>query len=109
MRHRVVGIDLGTTYSAVAAYDSDLLEAEILVNPEEDDGATTPSVVALDRETGNVLIGGVAKQSLARRPQDVVIEVKREMGAADGNPPNPGTYASPAASSCPSRSAPSYS
>jgi molecular chaperone DnaK (HSP70) len=89
MRHRVVGIDLGTTYSAVAAYDPDLLEAEILVNPEEDDGATTPSVVALDRETGAVLIGGAAKQVLAKRPQDVVIEVKREMGATDGDPPEP--------------------
>jgi molecular chaperone DnaK (HSP70) len=89
MHHRVVGIDLGTTYSAVAAYDPDLLEAEILVNPEEDDGATTPSVVALDRETGNVLIGGAAKQRLARQPQDVVIEVKREMGAANGDPPEP--------------------
>jgi molecular chaperone DnaK (HSP70) len=89
MRHRVVGIDLGTTYSAVAAYNPDLLEAEILVNPEEDDGATTPSVVALDRESGNVLIGGAAKQRLAVRPQDVAIEVKREMGAANGDPPEP--------------------
>jgi molecular chaperone DnaK len=89
MRHRVVGIDLGTTYSAVAVYDPDLLEAEVLSNRDDGGGATTPSVVAFDRDTGDVLIGGAAKRSLARHPQEVVIEIKREMGAADGEPPEP--------------------
>jgi molecular chaperone DnaK (HSP70) len=90
MRHRVVGIDLGTTYSAVAVYDPDMLEAEVLCNREDGgEAATTPSVAALDRATGQVLIGKAAKRCLASDPQSVVIEVKREMGATDGDPPEP--------------------
>jgi molecular chaperone DnaK (HSP70) len=35
LRHRIVGIDLGTTYSAIAAWDHELELAEILPNREE--------------------------------------------------------------------------
>ena len=80
MRHRVVGIDLGTTYSAVAVWDQDLDQAEILVNREEGGQPTTPSVVAYDPAAGMVSVGWAAKRSLAARPQHAVTEIKREMG-----------------------------
>ena len=79
MRHRVVGIDLGTTYSAVAVWDQDEDQAEILVNREEGGQPTTPSVVAYD-PAGTVSVGWAAKRSLAVRPQHAVTEIKREMG-----------------------------
>jgi molecular chaperone DnaK (HSP70) len=79
VKHRVIGIDLGTTYSAVATYDDEEDQAEIVPSP--DDGqATTPSVVAFDGAERKVVVGWAAKQSLMERPQDAVIEIKREMG-----------------------------
>jgi molecular chaperone DnaK (HSP70) len=78
MRHRVVGIDLGTTYSAVAAFDPDMEQAEVILNDKQ--RATTPSVVAWDPRSGMVVVGQEAKASLAQSPGDVVLEIKREMG-----------------------------
>jgi molecular chaperone DnaK len=80
VRHRVAGIDLGTTYSAVAVWDQDEDQAEILLNREEGGQATTPSVVAFDPAAGTVSVGWAAKRSLAVRPQHAVTEIKREMG-----------------------------
>ena len=80
MRHRVVGIDLGTTYSAVAAWDHDEDQAEILLNREEGGQPTTPSVVAFDPAPGTVSVGWAAKRSLAVLPQHAVTEIKRELG-----------------------------
>jgi molecular chaperone DnaK len=78
MRHRVIGIDLGTTYSAVAAFDPDLEQAEIILNDRQ--RATTPSVVAWNPQSGKVTVGQEAKASIAQNPGNVVIEIKREMG-----------------------------
>jgi molecular chaperone DnaK (HSP70) len=80
MKHRVIGIDLGTTYSAVAIWDHDEEEAEVIPNREEGGQATTPSVVAWDPAARMVSVGWVAKRSLAVRPQDAITEIKREMG-----------------------------
>jgi molecular chaperone DnaK (HSP70) len=80
MNHRVVGIDLGTTYSAVAAFDPDTEQAEIIDNREEGTEATTPSVVAYLPDAQQVWVGARAKRRLAEDPGNVVIEIKREMG-----------------------------
>lgn len=78
--HKVVGIDLGTTYSAVAAYDTYTEQAEIIGNPESDSQETTPSVVSLEPVMHKVIVGSAAKRNKAINPQDTVTEIKREMG-----------------------------
>ncbi|HEY7544278.1 MAG TPA: Hsp70 family protein, partial [Blastocatellia bacterium] len=78
--HRVIGIDLGTTYSAVAAYNQNMEQAEIINNPEDSNAPTTPSVVSLDPMTRKAIVGRAAKRNLAHDPLNTVIEIKREMG-----------------------------
>src|SRR4051794_16835364 len=78
MKHRVIGIDLGTTYSAVAAYDEDAMTA--LVIPDETGAETTPSVIGLDPTSGLAIVGQAAKRNAALNPANTVIEIKREMG-----------------------------
>ncbi len=80
MKHSVIGIDLGTTYSAVAAWDDDELVTEIIGDSAEGDAVTTPSVVSFDRVGERVLVGWAAKRNLPNAPEDTIIEVKREMG-----------------------------
>ncbi|NDL60373.1 Hsp70 family protein [Phytoactinopolyspora mesophila] len=86
-----VGIDLGTTYSAIA-YINDLGKPEILPNREGE--AITPSVVLF--QGGMPLVGSMAKRSAAVAPDDVVQFVKRQMGnrswsfeASDGSAYSP--------------------
>jgi molecular chaperone DnaK (HSP70) len=82
--HRVVGIDLGTTYSAIAMFDTDDDTAVIVPDQTFDPPAdTTPSVVGFDPSAGVVVVGAAAKQamSLPGRGRDPIIEIKREMGA----------------------------
>lgn len=71
-----VGIDLGTTYSAVAVVREGG-RAEIV--PNRDGERCTPSVV-LFQDDDSVLIGTMAKRSAAVAPLDVVQFVKRQMG-----------------------------
>ena len=75
-RAGAVGIDLGTTYSAVAAI-SDAGRVEILVN--SDGALTTPSVVLFDAE-GDTLVGDQAKNVGQGQAERVVECVKRVMG-----------------------------
>jgi len=83
--HLVIGIDLGTTYSAVSVYNRFEEEAEIIPNPESVDSLgrlkpeTTPSVVSLDPITKKAIIGWPAKRQVSDT-QNTVIEIKREMG-----------------------------
>lgn len=82
---RIVGIDLGTTYSCVAIFNEKKGVFEVLQNKA---GAqTTPSVVGLNK-TGEVIVGEVAKRQLALDPENTVAEIKRHMGelGADGKP-----------------------
>ncbi|EXJ50784.1 molecular chaperone DnaK [Microbacterium sp. MRS-1] len=76
---KAVGIDLGTTYSAIAIL-GESGKAEILAN--RDGERTTPSVVYF-QDDGSVLVGTMAKRSAAVAPLDVVDFVKRQMGNPD--------------------------
>jgi molecular chaperone DnaK (HSP70) len=81
-RHAVVGIDLGTTYSAVAAYNDDEADAEVLPDTAAEGlGLATPSVVWDRPGSPQVVVGADAKDAIPDDPGNVRIEVKREMGA----------------------------
>ncbi|MFH1676749.1 MAG: Hsp70 family protein, partial [bacterium] len=74
-----VGIDLGTTYSAVSAVN-DAGRVEVLTNFE---GAlTTPSIVLFD-EDGGTIVGDQARQIGQGQARNVVECVKRAMGNSD--------------------------
>jgi len=76
---KVIGIDLGTTYSAVAVLEGG--KAEIIANAE---GArTTPSVVAFTKD-GELLVGEVAKRQAVVNPENTVFSIKRFMGRTTG-------------------------
>ncbi|UVJ38041.1 Hsp70 family protein [Arthrobacter sp. CJ23] len=78
---RAIGIDLGTTYSAVAVLRPSG-EPEIL--PNRDGEEITPSVVLFQNFDGRdePLVGTMAKHSAPSAPDDVVQFVKRNMGDA---------------------------
>jgi molecular chaperone DnaK len=72
---KIVGIDLGTTNSAVAVMEGN--EAEVIANAEG--GRTTPSVVAFTK-TGERLVGQTAKRQAVTNPGNTVFSIKRFMG-----------------------------
>lgn len=72
----VLGIDLGTTYSAMAYVDENGVP-KIISNSDND--RTTPSVVYFE-STNNIIVGQNAKDELELSPDDVVSFVKREIG-----------------------------
>ncbi len=72
---RTIGIDLGTTNSAMAVLEGS--EPEIIENAEG--GRTTPSVVAFT-EGGERLVGTVAKRQAVMNPENTVFSIKRFMG-----------------------------
>ena len=72
---RAVGIDLGTTNSAVAVLTGG--EPEIIANAEG--GRTTPSVVSFAKN-GEVLVGEVAKRQAVTNVDRTIRSVKRHMG-----------------------------
>lgn len=73
--HRLVGIDLGTTFSAIATLD-DHGQAVTLPNREGD--MLTPSVIYLDGETA--VVGQAARDVALEQPAKVASLVKRRMG-----------------------------
>jgi molecular chaperone DnaK len=72
----VLGIDLGTTYSAMAYVDKNG-EPQIIVN--SDGNRTTPSVVHFESKN-SIIVGQIAKDEIELSPNDVVSFVKREIG-----------------------------
>ncbi|HHT63600.1 MAG: molecular chaperone DnaK [Bacillota bacterium] len=72
---KVIGIDLGTTNSCVAVMEG----GEAVVIPNAEGGRTTPSVVAFSN-TGERLIGQVAKRQAITNPDRTVMSIKRHMG-----------------------------
>lgn len=72
----VLGIDLGTTYS-VAAFIDEENKPQVIQNNEGNH--ITPSVVLFDSDN-KIVVGDVAKDNAAIRPEDVVAGVKNHMG-----------------------------
>jgi molecular chaperone DnaK len=72
---KIIGIDLGTTNSCVAAMDGE--KAKVLENAEGD--RTTPSVVAFTKD-GEVLVGQPAKRQAVTNPENTLYAVKRLIG-----------------------------
>src|ERR1041384_8635499 len=62
--HHVIGIDLGTTYSAVSAWNKFTEQAEIIPNREDGNSPTTPSVVSLEPRLHKVIVGRAATRTL---------------------------------------------
>ena len=78
---RVIGIDLGTTNSAMAVMEAG--EPEIIPNAEG--GRTTPSMVAITSQ-GERLVGTVAKRQAVTNPTGTIFSVKRLMGRKFDDP-----------------------
>src|SRR5215211_3022098 len=72
---KTIGIDLGTTNSAMAVLEGG--EPTVLENAEG--GRTTPSVVAFT-EGGERLVGTVAKRQAVTNPENTIFSIKRFMG-----------------------------
>jgi molecular chaperone DnaK len=72
---KTIGIDLGTTNSCVAVLEGG--EPTVLENAEG--GRTTPSVVAFS-ESGERLVGTVAKRQAVMNPENTIFSIKRFMG-----------------------------
>lgn len=72
---KVIGIDLGTTNSAMAVYEGN--EAKIITNKEGKN--TTPSIVAFT-DKGEILVGEPAKRQAITNPQKTIYSIKRIMG-----------------------------
>ena len=72
---KIIGIDLGTTNSAVSVLEGG--EAKIITNPEGN--RTTPSVVSF--KNGEIQVGEVAKRQAVTNPH-TISSVKRHMGEA---------------------------
>jgi molecular chaperone DnaK len=72
---KIIGIDLGTTNSCVAIMEAG--DAKVITNAEG--GRTTPSVVAVS-ESGERLVGQIAKRQAITNPENTVFGVKRLIG-----------------------------
>jgi len=72
---KAVGIDLGTTFSAIAHIDA-YGKPQIIPNAESE--RITPSVILFDGH--NAIVGTMAKQNAVAEPEKIVDFVKREMG-----------------------------
>ncbi|MBA7661812.1 Chaperone protein DnaK [subsurface metagenome] len=72
---KVIGIDLGTTFSAVAVMEA----GEPVIIPNAEGGRITPSVVAVSK-TGERLAGQVAKRQAITNSENTIFSIKRLMG-----------------------------
>lgn len=78
---KIIGIDLGTTNSAMAVMEGG--EATIIANAEG--GRTTPSIVAVNKN-GERLVGQVAKRQAVINPDNTIFSVKRLIGRTIDDP-----------------------
>src|SRR3954463_8960351 len=75
---KTIGIDLGTTNSCMAVLEGG--EPTVVENAEG--GRTTPSVVAFT-QSGERLVGTVAKRQAVTNPKNTVFSIKRFMGSKE--------------------------
>ncbi|MDO5725294.1 MAG: molecular chaperone DnaK [Tissierellia bacterium] len=86
---KIIGIDLGTTNSAVAVMEG----GQATIIPNVEGNRTTPSVVAFTKE-GERLVGETAKRQAITNPDRTISSIKRKMGSdfsinIDGKSLNP--------------------
>jgi len=72
---KIIGIDLGTTFSVVAVMEGG--EPKIITN--EEGSRLTPSVVAFSKD-GEILVGQIAKRQAITNPENTIYSIKRFMG-----------------------------
>ncbi|MFA4849019.1 MAG: molecular chaperone DnaK [Methanoregula sp.] len=75
---KVLGIDLGTTYSCMSIMEA----GKPIVIPNSEGGRTTASVVAFTKE-GERLVGSLAKRQAVTNPQRTIQSIKRKMGTSE--------------------------
>jgi len=75
---KVLGIDLGTTYSCMSIMEA----GKPIVIPNSEGGRTTASVVAFTKE-GERLVGSLAKRQAVTNPLRTIQSIKRKMGTTD--------------------------
>jgi molecular chaperone DnaK len=78
---KAIGIDLGTTNSAIAVMEG----GDPVVIPNVEGGRITPSVVAISK-TGERLVGQVAKRQAVTNPENTIFSIKRLMGRRFDDP-----------------------
>src|SRR6266699_2263493 len=78
---KVIGLDLGTTNSCVAVMEG----GEPVVIPNSEGSRTTPSMVGFT-ESGERLVGQIAKRQAVTNPENTVFAVKRLMGRRYDSP-----------------------
>ena len=78
---KIIGIDLGTTNSCVAIMEGG--DSQVINNAEG--GRTTPSIVAVT-ESGERLVGQIAKRQAITNPENTVFAVKRLIGRKYASP-----------------------
>ena len=78
---KVIGIDLGTTNSAMAYMEG----GEPTIIPNSEGGRITPSVVAFTKN-GERLVGQVAKRQAITNPENTIYSIKRFMGRRFSDP-----------------------
>src|SRR3989344_5718875 len=78
---KIIGIDLGTTYSAMAFMEGG--QPKIIENAEG--SRTLPSIVAISK-TGERLVGQLAKRQAVTNPKNTVFQIKRFIGHTFDDP-----------------------
>jgi len=79
---KIIGIDLGTTNSAMAVMEG----GEPVIIPNAEGNRTTPSIVAINPKTGERMVGQVAKRQAVTNPKNTIFSVKRFMGRKYSDP-----------------------
>ncbi|NOZ73507.1 MAG: molecular chaperone DnaK [Chloroflexi bacterium] len=79
---KIIGIDLGTTNSAVAIMEG----GEPTIIPSSEGGRLIPSVVAINPKTGERMVGQVARRQAITNPDNTIYSVKRFIGRKFNDP-----------------------
>jgi molecular chaperone DnaK len=77
-KEKVLGIDLGTTFSCMSVMEA----GKPIVIPNSEGGRTTASIVAFTKE-GERLVGSLAKRQAVTNPQRTIQSIKRKMGTSE--------------------------
>ena len=78
VKEKVLGIDLGTTFSCMSIMEA----GKPIVIPNAEGGRTTASIVAFTKE-GERLVGSLAKRQAVTNPQRTIQSIKRKMGTTE--------------------------